>query len=305
MPTITIRSSLDGHFKINPSSSSNNNNTPTTIHSLKQSIEQLKNYPIKYQHLYFHGIELKDNEFIDSNKIYILLIKQKNKKYILQEPSPSLLQQQHSSLFNPTTTTTANTGQQQQQPFDYFDFMANYGTGNTTGTTATGTTTNTPPPLVSTTTGTTTSPIGTTTTTGTTPPPSNLLPTNFNFNNLIPPSMTTGVNTTTNTTTTTPPPVTTTTTTANTGQQQPPTVPSIESLPVPEDLINQLMEMGITRHRAKKALILNRLDPNMAIEWIFTNIDNIFILDSELNWQEVLKLSQEYTQLANQTNQQQ
>ncbi|KAG2386132.1 hypothetical protein C9374_002578 [Naegleria lovaniensis] len=98
------------------------------------------------------------------------------------------------------------------------------------------------------------------------------------------------------TTTQNPPRSTSTTTTAastgTTSQQGPPI--TVDSLPVTEDLVAAITELGFSRHRAKKALILNDLNVEQAVEWIFSNIDSPYVLDSEFTPQELIELAEKY-----------
>jgi len=113
---------------------------------------------------------------------------------------------------------------------------------------------------------------------------------------------TTTVNRSTQPPRTTPTTPTATTQPPRTTTQAPPSnvpPPTIESLPLDESLISVMLEMGIARHRAKKALLLNRLDPEAAVEWIFNNIDNPGVLDSELTWDQVHQLAQIFQQFQN------
>jgi len=70
----------------------------------------------------------------------------------------------------------------------------------------------------------------------------------------------------------------------------PVTIPAI-----PQKLLAQLTDMGFPEKRAKKALLLNRMDPDASVEWLFEHMDDADI-DSPLNKEQIALLATLYPQ---------
>eukprot|EP01080_Neovahlkampfia_damariscottae_P009335 gene9335-1422_t len=68
-------------------------------------------------------------------------------------------------------------------------------------------------------------------------------------------------------------------------------IPKLKDFPIDELKIASLVSMGFSEHRSKKALILNRLDLNYAMDWLLAHIDDPYI-DAELTLNQFIAIYQ-------------
>lgn len=284
---VVVRTVLDGTLMVplddmstTFSSSSSTTTTTTslkTISDLKNYLSKLKGYDRSVQHIYQNGTELNDqanlNDFpLGKGFVLMIPISHSTRKYKTQKEVEAgyVASLTMNEINRQASTSGGSVSDQLEQIMAEFTSTHPPQT-STTGSTTSPSATTRPPTLTS-----QTHPRGTTTASSTT---------------------TTTTTTTSGSTTTPHPPrsttsSTTSTTTGATSQQAPPV--TVASLPVSEDLVAAITELGFSRHRAKKALILNDLNVEQAVEWIFNNIDSPYVLDSEFTPQELVALAEKY-----------
>lgn len=67
----------------------------------------------------------------------------------------------------------------------------------------------------------------------------------------------------------------------------------LEELPVDEVLLKQLTAMGFSEYRARKALLLNRMDVQLAMDWLLNNAESPTV-DAPLTYAELQQIALQF-----------